>query len=248
MEGLKEMIPKKIHYIWVGGKPKSNLTNICIRSWKEKLPDYEIIEWNENNLDIDKICKENKFFAECYKRKLWAFVADYLRLKILYENGGIYFDTDVQVLKNMDELLNQEYVIGMENSTDVSSAVIACEKECELIKKILDFYNNRIWNEHIYVINQIMTKVINEQKEEIKIYPKSAFSPIEYEEEFNDTCIKDNTYTIHWFSASWNSKKEAYTFLEVKHIKNPIKRKLLSIKKALGYYKRKLIKPQKQKG
>ena len=143
----------------------------------------------------------------------------------------------------MDELLNQEYVIGMENSTDVSSAVIACEEKCELIKKILDFYNNRIWNECIYVINQIMTKVINEQKEEIKIYPKSTFSPIEYEEEFKDTCIKDNTYTIHWFSASWNSKKEAYTFLEVKHIKNPIKRKLLSIKKALGYYKRKLIKP-----
>lgn len=240
------MIPKVIHYIWLGGTKKPNLVNICIKSWKEKLPDYEIIEWNEKNLDIDKIARENKFFAECRKRKLWAYMADYLRLKILYENGGIYFDTDVEVEKNLDDLLNQPYIIGFENKNEVSSAVIGCEKENELIKKIWDFYQERIWNEHIYVITHIMTKVIKEiekqSKQNIKIYSKDYFSPIEYQECYSDSCLTENTYTIHWFNASWNDKKEIHTFLEIKHIRNPIKKKILIIKKTLGYYYRKLKK------
>lgn len=236
------MIPKKIHYIWLGEAKKSNLVNICIRSWREKMPDYEIIEWNENNLDIDQLCKENHFFAECKKRKLWAFMADYLRLKILYENGGIYFDTDVQALRSMNDFLNREYVIGMENKTEVSSAVIACEKNNKLIKSFLDFYDNEIWNENIYIITQIMTKIIKQQGEKIEIYPKSTFSPIEYGENFKESCIKENTYTIHWFNASWNKKRQVYTFLETKHIKNPIMRNIIIVKKILGYYKRKIIK------
>ena len=237
------MIPKKIHYIWLGKKEKSNLVNICIRSWREKMPEYEIIEWNEDNLDIDKICKENKFFSECRKRKLWAFMADYLRLKILYENGGIYFDTDVQALKSMDDFLNNNYVIGMENETEVSSAVIACEKNNQLIKKFLDFYNEEIWNQHIYIITQIMTKVIKQQ-ENVTIYPKFTFSPIQYEERFKEDCIKSETYTIHWFNASWNENIQVHTFLEIKHIKNPILRNLKKLKKTMKYY---YIKNKKRK-
>lgn len=240
------MIPKKIHYIWLGNNNKSNLVNICILSWKEKMPDYEIIEWNEDNLDIDEICKENKFLKECRKRKLWAFMADYLRLKILYENGGIYFDTDVQALKSMNDFLSNEYVIGMENKTEVSSAVIACERHSPLIKQMLDFYSDDIWNEHIYIITQVMTKIINEQKQKITIYPKHIFSPIEYEEIFQESCIKSDTHTIHWFNATWNEKMQVHTFLEIKHIRNPIKRNAIKIKKILGFEYRKLRKGNKK--
>ena len=229
------MIPKKIHYIWMGGAPKNNLVNICIRSWKEKMPDYEIIEWNESNINIEEICTQNKFFYECKKRKLWAFMADYLRLKILYENGGFYFDTDVQAIKNMDDFLSNDYVIGMENKNEVSSAVIGSEKNNPLIKKLLDFYTDRIWSENIYIITQIMTKVVKEQNEEIKIYPKFYFSPIEYEEDFKESCINENTYTIHWFNNSWNKKIGVYTFLQTKHIKNPILRLLMKLKRFLNF-------------
>lgn len=108
------MIPKVINYIWLGSGEKSKLSNICINSWYEKAHGFEIIEWNENNLDLDQIAKNNLFFAECRKRKLWAFMADYLRLKILYEHGGIYFDTDVQLLKPLDDLLDTDFFAGYE--------------------------------------------------------------------------------------------------------------------------------------
>ncbi len=82
------MIPKKIHYVWIGGA-KGNLENICINSWREKLPEYEIIEWNENNFDIEKEIKGKRFLEECYKQKLWAFISDYIRIKALYEYSFI---------------------------------------------------------------------------------------------------------------------------------------------------------------
>ena len=108
------MIPKKINYIWLGGKPKSNFANICLETWRERLQGYEIIEWNENNLELDRLCKENRFLLECRKRKLWAFMADYLRLYVLYNFGGIYMDVDVQVLKSFDDLLDNQMFIGYE--------------------------------------------------------------------------------------------------------------------------------------
>jgi len=235
------MIEKKIHYVWLGKGKYNDLMIKCINSWKEKLPDYDIIEWNEDNLDLKVIAKENKFFKECKKRKMWAFMADYLRLKILYENGGIYLDSDVEVLKSFNNLLNQPYIIGMETKEYVSSAVIGCEKNNELIGKILDFYNNRIWNEPLYTIPTIMTKVINEQNN-VKIYKKEYFSPIEYEEKYNDDLITPNTYTIHWFNASWNTKLYVQNFLKIKHIKPTSKRIILKIKINLEYYINKILK------
>ena len=106
------MIPKKIHYVWIGG-PKGNLENMCINSWREKLPDYEIVEWNEHNVDIEKEIKGKKFLEVCYKKKLWAFISDYIRIKVLYEQGGVYMDTDMQILKDISPILeNQEVFFG----------------------------------------------------------------------------------------------------------------------------------------
>ena len=241
------MIPKIINYIWLGGGTKSNFTNICICSWYEHLQDYEIVEWNEENLDIDELCRNNRFLLECRKRKLWAFMADYLRLYVLYQYGGIYMDTDVQVLKPFDDLLDNKVFIGYEYfSKDIDdfvthgTGVIGAEPRNPIIKKCLDFYDQEIWDTDVYYIPTIFTIVFkSSEPADYKIYPVDYFAPYDYRKPFDLACITTNTHTIHWFSASWHENKNIGLFLQTKHIKNPIKKKLVQMKKLLGYYKRK---------
>ena len=99
-----ERIPKKIHYCWVGGTAKPKSVQYCIDSWKKYCPDYEIIEWNEDNYDFSK----NRYMKEAYDNKKWGFVPDYARLDIIYQHGGIYMDTDVEMVANLDDLLEYE--------------------------------------------------------------------------------------------------------------------------------------------
>ena len=105
------MIPKKIHYCWFGGNEKPKSVKKCIDSWKKFCPDYEIIEWNESNFNI----YENGYTKLCCENKRWAFLSDYARLKVIYDNGGIYFDTDVEVVKSFDDLLDCDAFFGFEN-------------------------------------------------------------------------------------------------------------------------------------
>ena len=105
------MIPKKIHYIWFGKGEKNERIKTCIESWKKYLPDYEIIEWTEDNFDINI----NDFAKLAYDNKKWAYVSDVARLWILYNEGGIYMDTDVELYKPLDEFLNEEGFIGFED-------------------------------------------------------------------------------------------------------------------------------------
>lgn len=241
------MIPKKINYIWLGGKEKSKLANMCIMSWYDKLCDYEIIEWNDNNLNLDELCESNMFLKTCREKKLWAFMADYLRLYILYNYGGIYFDVDVQVLKTFDDLLENEVFIGYEyfsKKTDDyvthGTGIIAAEPYNPIIKKCMDFYDNKIWETDVYFIPTIVSIVFNNETENnFKIYPVEYFAPYDYRKTFHKKCITDHTYCIHWFESSWGENKNIGQFLEVKHISNPIKRKAKQIKNLLGYYKRK---------
>lgn len=138
------MIPKKLHYIWLGKNSKPNLMDICINSWREKLPNYEIIEWNEDNLNFYEEIEKNNFLKECYKRKLWAFLSDYFRMKVLYENGGIYLDTDMQIIKKLDSFLNNSFFIGLESKDIISAGIIGAEANHKLIDEILKFYDKRI--------------------------------------------------------------------------------------------------------
>ncbi|WP_323067760.1 glycosyltransferase family 32 protein, partial [Limosilactobacillus reuteri] len=109
------MIPKKIHFIWLGGGNFDKQSLICVNSAKRILSNYQIVIWTEKNLDLEKIANENKFLRECLKRKLWAFVSDYLRLYILYHYGGIYLDTDVQIIKPFSkEMLSKNFFAGLE--------------------------------------------------------------------------------------------------------------------------------------
>lgn len=237
------MIPKIIHYIWLGGKPKPALVNICILSWKEKMPDFQIVEWNESNLDLDKIAKENRFFAECRKRKMWAFMADYLRLKVLYQQGGIYLDTDMQVIKSLSPLLDNLGFIGMESEDYISCGIIACHAGNQLIGNVLKYYDEQIWCNSIYTIPSVFTKVFEDQSSILllKKIPSKYFYPYTYNSHFDVDCLTEDTYTIHWWAGSWNGQLRPYLFLSTKHICNPIKKFLISVKKATGFYYKKLF-------
>lgn len=127
---VEKTIPKVIHYCWFGKGEKSNLSEKCIQSWKEKLEGYEIIEWNEENFNIN--C--NKYVKEAYERKKYAFVSDYVRLYVLYNYGGIYLDTDVEVLKTFDQFLVNDSFVGFEDKELISTGALATIPVCVLGK------------------------------------------------------------------------------------------------------------------
>ena len=111
------MIPKIIHYCWFGKKEKSSLAKKCIESWRKYCPDYEIIEWNEENFDL----AQYPYIQWCYKNEKWAFLSDFARLLIIGQHGGIYFDTDVELLRNPDELLQYKAFYGFENKQYINT-------------------------------------------------------------------------------------------------------------------------------
>ena len=178
------MIPKKIHYVWVGGKKKPKDIERCIKSWKKKLKDYEIIEWNENNFDINS----HPFTKSAYSAKKWAYVSDYIRMYALYNHGGIYLDTDNLVLESLDKFLNDRAFVGFENPNYPYTAACGCEKGHPLTKDILDYYEGRTFefdtNDQMkavntkivseILINKYGCKVNNQEqllKEGIRVYP-----------------------------------------------------------------------------
>lgn len=223
---------KYIHYCWFGGKPLSKLTKKCIKSWKKYLPDYEIIEWNESNVDLD----ECTFIREAYNAKKWAFVADYVRTKAIYEMGGIYFDTDMLITKNIDFLLDKETFLGLEDSMMVNAAVWGASKPKTLFaKRMIDFYRSQDYFDidNIYKISipRIITKILNEYgfdptldeiqviNKNIYVYPRDYFYPLSFN--FKDNKFTDNTCMIHYFDATWIPKNEQ---IEMKMIRKIGKR------------------------
>lgn len=236
------MIQKKIHYIWLGRNAKDRASQICINSWKSNLQDYEIIEWNEDNLPLYEIANNNRFFAYCMKYKLWAFMSDYLRLWILYREGGIYMDTDVQVLKSFDDLLDNPMFLGYEMNDFIGTGIIGAEKNNPLIKELLYFYSEKIWEVDYYNNPMIFSNVIKEKVDLSKfciILDKNVLSPynplINYKNKRVET---DETYTIHWFNANWGMTRKGYVFLNTKQFRG-ITKFIEIIRKNIGYELRK---------
>ena len=210
---------KYIHYCWFGGKPLPKLTKKCIKSWKKFLPDYEIIEWNESNVDLE----ECPFIKEAYEHKKWAFVADYARTKAIYEMGGIYFDTDMIITKDISHLLNDETFLGVEDSMMVNAAVWGTSKpKTELAKRVLDFYKSQkhfdIDNIYKISIPRIITRILDEYgfdpsitepqilNKNIHIYPRPYFYPLSFN--YKNNMFDENTCMIHYFDATWIPKNE----------------------------------------
>lgn len=132
------MIPKTIHYVWVGGSEIPKDLKRCINTWGEHLDDYEIIEWNEKNFDI----MSHPFVEAAYKNKKWPFVSDYIRVWVLYNYGGIYLDTDNIVLDSFDKLLNDKVFVGFENDDHPFTAAFGSVAKHPLLKEILDYYDS----------------------------------------------------------------------------------------------------------
>ena len=223
-------IPKKIFYCWFGGEKPQKVFE-CINNWKEKLPDYQIIEINDKNnelFDVEKECQNNLWFKTCYENKMWAYVADYARLKVLYEQGGIYFDTDITVEKDITELLNKnKLVLGWEDECSINIAVAVVVVGNPLIKEMLDFYNEKIWKSKLYTIPHVVTHVLKKhyklkpsteitENDDILIFPQEYFYPIPVGLKEKAEFVTDNTYTIHWWDASWTKSNIDY-FMRNKH-------------------------------
>lgn len=214
------MIPKTIHYCWFGGKPLSEKAKKCIESWKKYCPDYQIIEWNESNFDVNK----NRYCREAYTAKKWAFVSDYARFWILYNYGGLYFDVDVEIIKNIDDIVIKGPFMGIERNNPIYVAPglgMAAEKRMEIYKEILNFYNNISFvnSNHTYnmvTVVQYVTDVLKKkglidknaiQKiQDIYIYPVEYFCPKDIDT--GKIKITNNTYSIHHYDASWYSNKQ----------------------------------------
>ena len=139
MGELETRIPKVIHYCWFGGNPLPELVRNCIKSWKKYCPDYEIVEWNESNFDIHS----NLFVEQAYQAKKWAFVADYVRLYALYHCGGVYMDSDVEILQPIDRFLTDSAFNGFETKDSPVTAVMGCVKGHKLFGELLDYYRDR---------------------------------------------------------------------------------------------------------
>ena len=209
---------KYIHYCWFGGKKLSKLANDCLKSWEEFFPDYEIKRWDETNCDIN----ECPFVKEAYENKKYAFVADYFRTKVLNEYGGIYFDTDMKVIKDISKILKDKTILGFEDSGNIAAGFwYEPHKEGFITKELLKYYQSqscfdkeRIYN---YSIPKLITKVLNNRGfniksenicdyEDITIYPREYFYPLSYDKQ--DNIFTDNTYMVHYYDASWTPKRE----------------------------------------
>ena len=194
------MIPKIIHLCWLSGEVYPPLIEKCIESWKQKLPDYTIKIWDTNTIDI----KSNLWLQQAFTAKKYAFAADYIRFYALYNDGGIYLDADVEILKSFDNLLHKDYFIGEEAGGDVEAAVMGCKKGMSWMKDCLDYYTNRsfILPNGLYdtkPVPLLLNKIV--AKYNLEVYPHWYFSPKNYNTEKIDT--RAETYTIHHFDGKW---------------------------------------------
>lgn len=228
MKTSKKQIPKVIHYCWFGGNPLPESAKRCIASWRKYLPDYEIIEWNESNFEFD--CCD--YVKEAYSEKMWAFVSDYARFKVLYEWGGVYFDTDVELIKPINDILEQGSFMGSEASPVSQNGIeerlinpglgLAVVPGLDICKEILAHYNNIhfINAQGIQDITTVVTRMTNimvvhgydtrkkgkQYIEEVCIYPPEYFCPLNYYT--GRLAITEKTRSIHHYSETWHSPME----------------------------------------
>ena len=218
------MIPKTIHYCWFGGKPLPKSAEKCIKSWQKHLPEYHIMRWDESNFDVNFI----PYTQEAYAAKKYAFVSDYARFWILYHYGGVYFDTDVEVLKPIDDIIEIGNFLGVEQQRNNYITVapglgLAVEKDNPMIKDLMLNYENshflcsngtiKVQNIVEITTDYLMTKGLRntngiQQCCGFTIYPKDYFCPIDYDT--RELKITSNTRTIHHYAESWVPKSTRF--------------------------------------
>lgn len=205
------MIPKKIHYCWFGRGKLPRKAKKCIASWKKYCPNYEIIEWNEDNFDVN----QNSYTKMCYEQKKYAFLTDYIRLVVVEKHGGIYFDTDVEVIRSFDDLLDCSAFFGFENNEYVNTGIgFGSEAGNKVLEQMIKEYDQLLdGNNGTIMCPRLNTDALlkfglklSGKRQEIDktiIYPVEYFNPLN-----SNTGVlnkKNNTYSIHWYSMSWLS-------------------------------------------
>lgn len=207
------MIPKTIHYCWFGGNPKPKLAQKCIQSWIKHCPDYEIREWNESNFNV----YQNAYTKYCYENGKYAFLSDYARLKIVYDHGGFYFDTDVEVIRSIDDLRENEAFFGFENDEYVNTGIgFGAEKNNSVIEMMLKEYDPLMiadisvikcpeLNTNALVKTGLVRNGEMQILHGIKVYPIEYFNP--YDDPTGKLNATANTYSIHWYAKSWMPKR-----------------------------------------
>lgn len=229
-------IPKIIHYCWFGGNPHPQMVLDCIQSWKKYCPDYQIIEWNETNFNVNEI----QFTKEAYENKKWAFVSDYARLKILFDHGGIYLDTDVELIRSLDPFLNYQGFMGFENQNLVASGLgFGAVKGHPVIQALMDDYQGISYYKENGLTDETpcperntarlcsLGLIPNGNRQTVcnmEIFPSEYFAPMNWET--GKMFLTDHTYSIHHYHASWLSKKEQRWLFLRRKIGTPLYNKL----------------------
>ena len=222
------MIPKVIHYCWFGRNPLPDSALKCIESWKKYLPDYEIVQWNEDNFDVNSI----PYVAEAYAARKYAFVSDYARFYVLYNQGGVYFDTDVEVVAPLGDILEKGPYMGMERALSGEVAVnpglgFAAEPGMQLLGELLENYSKLKFVNDDGSLN--MTTIVKHTTDQLLkygyapenrlqhcagfgLYPTDYFCPLDYRT--GKLLSTDNTRTIHHYAATWHSWKDKFIKLK----------------------------------
>lgn len=232
------MIPKIIHLCWLSGDPYPPKIAKCLETWKEYLPDYEVVLWDTKRFDLES----SIWVRQAFEKKKYAFAADYIRFYALYHFGGIYLDSDVEVLKSFDVFLDLPYFIGAEKAQTPEAAIIGAEKGCDWIKACLDYYQNRPFVKEdssldIKTVPDIMIQQIKQIKpvrvlsleeslhirdfdmqNEMLVMNDVFFSPKVFDSRIVE--ITPYTYAIHHYQNSWfSAKAKAYYRLRAMVVK-----------------------------
>lgn len=211
----EQVIPKIIHYCWFGGSKIPEKNRRWMESWKKKCPDYQIIEWNESNYNIHKC----KFMEQAYKKKAWGFVPDYARLDILYHYGGIYLDTDVEIIRNPDELLYQQGFVGVESSKNIALGLgFGFQKEHKILKLLMQQYETTSFENNIAASPTFQKPIFQklgfcddgslQYIDGITIYPEKVLSGMD--NIVGEVSILEDTFFVHHYDGSWcNSEQKS---------------------------------------
>lgn len=209
------MIPKKIHYCWFGRGEKPKLAQKCIESWKKYCPDYEIIEWNEGNFDV----RHSEYACYCYDNKKWAFLSDFVRLVVIAEHGGIYFDTDVELVGELDDLLQYEAFYGFENNQNIATGLgFGAQANHPTVlamrQQYLDLQPLADGSYPTAACPALNTKALlpfglklDGTRQNIagaEVFPSDWFNP--YDDPTGRLNKTENTVSIHWYLKSWICK------------------------------------------
>lgn len=209
------MIPKIIHYCWFGGKEFPDLAKKCLATWEENCSEYRFMRWDEKTFDVNSV----PYVKEAYENKKFAFVSDYVRLWAIYNYGGVYMDTDVEVCKSIDLFLMEQAFSGFESYTDIPTGIMAGEKNLPIYKEMLDYYKDKHFikengemdlTTNVTIITEMFEKkglVRDNTKQTIAGYtffPKVYFCP----NDLDRLNRKESIYTVHHFAGSWLPEEE----------------------------------------